>query len=92
MANNATNIAAAGTTTLFTGKGTLHSVVVNSVAATSSVVVYDNTSAAGTKLATIGTVSSYGSFIYDVAFNTGLTVVVTGTPDVTVCWSAAQNG
>ena len=84
--NTLTNLAAAATTTVFTGPGILDGVTVNSVGATSSVVIYDNIAASGTILATINTISAYGNFPYNGLFHTGLTVVVTGTPDITVRW------
>jgi hypothetical protein len=80
------NITTDATTTLKSGPGFLHTVCVNTPAATGTITIYDNTAASGTK---IGTITSYasvpGCFAYDVAFWTGLTVVTaTAAPDVTV--------
>lgn len=80
------NITTDTTTVVKTTPGLLHSICVNTPAATGTVTIYDNTAASGTK---IGTITSYASvpkcFIYDVNFYTGLTVVTgTATPDVTV--------
>lgn len=85
-----TNLAANATTVIRSGKGILHSITVNKAGASSNVcTVYDNTAASGTKIATIDTVNATPNLIYDVQFNTGLTVVIgTGTAaDVTVSWT-----
>lgn len=80
------NITTDTTTTLKTGPGYLHTVCVNTPAATGTITVYDNTAASGTKIGTITSFASVsGCFTYDVAFWTGLTVVTaTAAPDVTV--------
>jgi hypothetical protein len=80
------NITTDATTTLKTGPGYLHTVCVNTPAATGTITIYDNTAASGTK---IGTITSYAStprcFTYDVAFWIGLTIVTaTAAPDITV--------
>jgi hypothetical protein len=80
------NITTGTTMTLKSVPGYLHTVFVNTPAATGTITIYDNTAASGTK---IGTITSYastpGCFTYDVAFWTGLTVVTaTATADVTV--------
>jgi hypothetical protein len=83
-----TNIAAQTTTVIKQGAGVLHTVCVNSPAATGTVQMYDNTAGSGTK---IGLITSFASVLgcqtYDVAFSTGLTVVTaTASPDITVSW------
>lgn len=86
---SSTNITTATTTTVKTGAGVLHSITVNSKGTiASSVVAYDNTAGSGTKLATVDSLDLSGTFTYDAAFSTGLTIVTTGTvaPDITVAW------
>jgi hypothetical protein len=80
------NITTDTTTTLKTGPGYLHTVCINTPAATGTITIYDNTAASGTLIGTITSFASLpGCFTYDVAFWTGLTVVTaTATPDVTV--------
>ena len=80
------NITTDATTTLKSGKGYLHTVCVNTPAATGTITIYDNTAGSGTKIGTITSFASVsGCFTYDVAFWTGLTVVTaTAAPDVTV--------
>lgn len=85
-AANLTNFVAAGTTVLSTGPGVLEGVTVNTVAVTSSVKLYDNTAASGTVIATIATTAATGDFPFNGVFGKGLTVVITGAPDVTVRW------
>lgn len=80
------NIASATTTVVKSGAGILHSIVINTTAA-AAITVYDNTSAAGTKIATIAASPAIGStFTYDVAFATGLTIVTAGASDITVSY------
>lgn len=88
---NYTNLAANATTLIRTGPGLLHSITVNKAGATANVVtVYDGLSASGTKIATLDGTQIPGTLLYDVAFSTGLTIVIaTGTAaDITVAWVA----
>lgn len=73
---------AAATSVIKSGYGTLHAINVNTGVAASTITVYDALTATGTPLAVID--SALGqSKIYDIAFTTGLTVVIVGTPNVT---------
>ncbi len=80
------NITTDTTTTIKSTRGYLHTVCINTPAATGTVTIYDNTAASGAKIGTITSFASTpGCFTYDVAFWTGLTVVTaTAAPDVTV--------
>ena len=80
---------ASGTTTLKSGAGRLGRVTVNNPGTGASITLYDNTSGSGTVIAAISGLSTIGSFIYDVQFSTGLTIVIAGTtpPDVTVSYA-----
>lgn len=83
---NYSNITSATTTVVKTGAGILHSITVNTTTAF-TITVYDNTSAAGTKIATIAASPAIGStFTYDVSFSTGLTIVTAGASDLTVSY------
>lgn len=89
-AYNFTNIAAqtAGTV-IRTGRGLLHTIVFNKPIATSVLTIYDGISTGGTKIATITVPASpmMATFIYDVAFTTGLFIVMaTADMDVTLSW------
>lgn len=83
-----TNIASQTTTVIKAGPGVLHSVCVNTPAATGTAQIYDNTAGSGTKIGLITSFASVsGCFVYDVAFSTGLTIVTaTASPDFTVSW------
>lgn len=81
------HISAAATTVVKSGAGVLHTLSVNNLGTVASVTtVYNNTAGSGAVIAVINTLAGQESYIYDVAFDTGLTVVTTGTvaPDVTV--------
>jgi hypothetical protein len=82
-----TNIAANGTVVVATGQGVLRCITINSKGATgNTATVYDNTSAAGNKIATIDTTSGVLTLRYDCEYATGLTVVLANgtTADITV--------
>lgn len=89
FSNSNTNITTATTTTVKSGAGSLHLVTVNTLGTiASTVTIYDSLTGSGTKLATIDSLTLKGSFFYDVAFATGLTIVTTGTaaPDISVAF------
>lgn len=76
------------TTVVKSGPGVLHTICVNTPAATETLTLYDNTAASGTE---IGVITEYASapscFTYDIVFNTGLTIVsATAAGDVTVTY------
>ena len=88
---NFSNINTATTTTVKTGAGFLHNISINTPVASGTVTVYANTTAAGTKLATItlpSTITSFSpiSLNYDLAFTVGLTVVTSSTSDITITY------
>lgn len=82
------NIPTNTTTVVKSGAGILHAVTINTTGTTTTATIYDNTSAAGTKIATINSSASHITRIYDVAFSTGLTIVTAGTAasDITVSY------
>lgn len=87
ITNSFSNITTSTTTTAKSGAGVLHTVCVNTLGTVASlIVVYDNTAGSGTKIASINSLAFLGCQTYDVAFATGLTVVTTGAPDVTVSY------
>lgn len=89
VANSYAHISTAATTVVKSGTGSLHSITVNGLGTVASVTtVYDNTAGSGTIIAVINTLAGQESYIYDVTFNTGLTLVTTGTvaPDITVSY------
>lgn len=83
--NKYSNLASAATTTVKSGSGILEKIVVNTGVASTTVTVYDNTAASGTKIATAST-TAQGVLIYGCRFGTGLTVVTSGAADITIVY------
>lgn len=79
------NITAATTTVVKSGTGVLKAITVNTTAA-GTVTVYDNTSAAGAKIATLKASVLEGTYEFNVAFGTGLTIVTGAASDITVTY------
>lgn len=87
--NSFSHIATATTTTVKSGAGVLHSITINALGTVASTTtVYNNTAGSGAVIAIINTLAGQESYIYDVAFSIGLTLVTTGTvaPDITVSY------
>jgi hypothetical protein len=83
------NITSATTTTVKSGAGFLHAIIINTPVASATITIYDSTTGSGTKIGTItlgATLANdiYGNFLYDVYFTTGLTIVTSGVTDITV--------
>lgn len=86
--NSFSRLNAAATTTLKTGSGVLHRVIITTAGATGNrITLYDNTSGTGVVIADFNPPTT-GSLEFNCKFSTGLTVVVAGTtpPDVTVVY------
>jgi len=82
-----THISTTTTTTIKSGAGFVHNISVNTKGTAASIVtVYDNTTATGTVIGIIDSLNLSGLFLSDVAFATGLTIVTTGAPDLTVSY------
>lgn len=79
------NIATNTTTTVKGGAGFLHRIIVNTTAA-GAVTIYDNTAGSGTKIATLKSSIAEGSYEYNVAFSTGLTIVTAAASDLTIVY------
>ncbi len=82
---NGNYIATATTTLVKTGAGVLHSITVTETAA-GAITVYDNTAASGTIKAAFKASIVEGTYIFDIAFATGLTVVTAGASKLTVSY------
>ncbi len=84
------NINAAGTTTIKSGPGVLVSVTINNKGGGGhTVTLYDNTTGAGAKIATIDGTGNQVTLFYNIGFTTGLTVVTAGgtAADITVAFA-----
>lgn len=82
------NVTGQATTTVKSGPGVLHTICVNTPAATETIAIYDNTAASGTKIGTITVFASVNPCLtYDVYFATGLTLVTaTASSDLTITY------
>lgn len=81
-----TNIASATTTTVKSGSGHLHSIVVNTTAA-GTITIYDNTAGSGTKIGIMKASIVEGTYLFNCAFATGLTIVTGAASDITVTYA-----
>lgn len=81
--NNYTYILTATTTVVKTGSGLLHTITVEG-GTTGTITVYDNTAASGTKIADFTTTNSLATYVFDVAFATGCTVVTSAATQLTL--------
>jgi len=83
----ATHITTSTTTLVHTGPCVFHAVVVNTKGTVASQLkVYDGIDASGTLLAIIDSLNLSGTFSFDIACVTGIAVVTTGAPDVTIIY------
>lgn len=85
------NITTATTTVVKSGAGTLSNLIINTPIASSTITLYNNTTATGAKIATItlpATITGESPFVldYNLAFSTGLTIVTSGATDITVTY------
>lgn len=78
-------ISTATTTTVKTGGGVLHAITVTEAAA-GAITVYDNTAASGTVKAVLKASIVEGTYIFDITFATGLTIVTAGASKITVSY------
>jgi hypothetical protein len=77
------------TTTLKTGAGLLHTVLINTTGTAETVTIFDATSCAGTvKIGAILVTAANNTFLYDVQFQNGLCITTAGTTpgDYTITW------
>jgi hypothetical protein len=79
------NIKTATTTTVKSGAGMLHKIVVNTTAA-GTIIIYDNTAGSGTTIGTLKASVGENTYTYDTPFATGLTIVTAAASDITVTY------
>ncbi len=80
-----TYISTATTTVIKTSAGLLHTLVVNG-GTTGTIIVYDNTAASGTIIASFDTTNALATYTFNATFATGLTVVTSAATKLTVTW------
>lgn len=74
------------TTTIKTGQGSLGGIFVSAASSTPTITIYDNTSAAGTQIASVFTPTAGTFYAIPASFGTGLHVVISGTVSATILW------
>lgn len=77
-----TSLTASGNTLVKTGPGQLHSLIVGT--ATGNITIYDGTTSGGTVILATSALPAAGVYIYNVAFGTGLFIVLSGAGVATV--------
>lgn len=75
-------IAASATTVIKGSAGFLHNMVVQG-GTTGTIIIYDNTAASGTIIASFDTTNALATYNFDCTFSTGLTVVTSANTKVT---------
>ncbi len=78
-------ISTATTTTVKSGAGVLHAITVTETAA-GTITVYDNTAGSGTIKAALKASIAEGTYVFDITFATGLTIVTAGASKITVSY------
>jgi hypothetical protein len=78
-------ISSATTTTVKSGAGVLHAIVIGETAA-GAITIYDNTAASGTTIGVLKASIVEGTYIFDRAFSTGLTIVTAGASKLHVSY------
>lgn len=79
-------IATATTTTVKSGSGHLHSIVLGETAA-GAITVYDNTAGSGTIITAFKASVVEGTYLFDCQFSTGLTIVTAAASKLTVTYA-----
>lgn len=82
---NDTYISTATTTVVKTGAGLLHTIVVSGGTA-GTVIIYDNTAASGTIIASFDSTNALATYTFDCTFTTGLTIITAAATKVSVIW------
>jgi hypothetical protein len=78
-------ISTATTTTVKSGSGLLHSIIVTGGTA-GTIVIYDNTSGSGTKIADFDSTNALETYVFNAKFTTGLTIVTGGATKLTAVY------
>lgn len=83
--NRIVHISTAATTVVKNGKGSLHEIIVTGGTA-GTITVYDNTSAAGTKIAEFDSTNALASYRFNCVFENGLTIVTSAATKLSVVY------
>lgn len=83
--NNYLRISSATTTTVKSGRGYLHGIILGATAA-GAITIYDNTAGSGTIIGVLKASIGEQTFMYNCQFGVGLTIVTAGASDLTVIY------
>ncbi len=81
-----TYIASATTTQVFSGRGTLKAITINTATAVGIITVIDGTSGTTGNVAIIAAATPGQTLTYDISISQGLRIVTAGASDITVVW------
>jgi hypothetical protein len=78
-------VSTATTTTVKSGSGLLHSIIVTGGTA-GTIVIYDNTAGSGTVIASFDSTNALETYVFNCKFSTGLTIVTGSATKVTAIY------
>lgn len=81
-----TNTTGIATTQVFTGRGTLQGITINTTAA-GSIKIIDNISGTTANVGTIVLSAPIGTYWYNCSISKGLRIVTAGASDITISWA-----
>ncbi len=82
-----TYIGSATTTQVFTGRGTLKAIVINTATAVGIITVIDGIAGSTGNVAIIAAATPGQTLTYDICLSQGLRIVTAGASDITVVWT-----
>ena len=83
--NSYNTISTATTTAIKSASGFLHTITITGGTA-GTIIVYDNTAASGTQIANFDSTAEMKTYIFDVSFGTGLTIITSAATKLTVSY------
>ncbi len=84
--NQYTHISTNTTTQVFTGRGNLKAIVVNTTAA-GTIGIIDGTSGSTVNVGSLKASVVEGTYLYDCSISSGLRIITAASSDITVIWS-----
>jgi len=81
-----TNITSGATTQVFTGRGLLQAITINTTAA-GTIKIIDNTSGTTANVGTIVASAGIGTYWFNCSISSGLRIVTAAASDITVTWA-----
>lgn len=81
-----THLATGATTQIFTGRGLLQAITINSPAA-GTITIQDGTASSPATIGIIAASSAAGTYWFNCSISTGLRIILGSTTDITVTWA-----